>query len=94
MKYKIRDGVVPVSICGVDLLVPSNEIWTEVNQIKVLSKIDKIMIKTLVEKHDPVLTKRIFSIFVKNKSEKEIENIIKDKIESLIAEGYICCISE
>ncbi len=89
MKYRLKNGIVRITICGTDMLVPSSTLWDDVNRIQILSMLDVGMINLLLKDDDINRVKKLFSVFFRDKTEEEINSMVNERIDSFIKSGYI-----
>lgn len=93
MKYKVREGIVLIHVCGEHLLVASRAVWPEVKMIRHLPKVTA-MCWDLLSKSVDEKKIAVFIATLMKKPMPEVEEKLVQLWEELYKAGYLVKVAE
>ncbi len=88
MKYKVREGIVLIHVCGEHLLVASRAVWPEVKMIRHLPKTTAMCYALLSQGADEKKIAMFMATLMK-KTLPEVEEKLAQLWEDLYKAGYL-----
>lgn len=88
MKYKPKEGIVHIQVCGEHLLVSTRSLWPDVKMFRHIPKSTALCWDMLSKGVDDQKIAAFLTLLSRH-SKEEIQEKLDDLLEKLLAQGYL-----